>query len=65
MRTEFEMEIIINKSRAVERKRQIILLKDDLKNYPQYTGSPLPRNEMIKMAIDNGKQYTASRIKYI
>ena len=56
MRTELEMEQIINKYRALDRKREIWHLKND-----RVYNHIFNREERAKYSVDLGKQYMEYR----
>lgn len=64
MRTEKEMEEIIHRHKARERRRQILLMEDSLKQFPLKT-PPMPVMERAQYYQSLGKNYLKSKIKYV
>lgn len=63
MRSIFEMEKIINRDRALCRKKQIENVKYDIENSNYYNtvGSPLPKSERIRYNIEVGRTFLKSK----
>ena len=64
MKTEQQMSEIIQREKVLQRKKQIALVKSDIKhsNYYKTTGFPLPTKEQISYNTTLGKNYLLTKV---